>query len=238
MADPDRGQDQPILVRPFGDRYQVVDGDHRLTAADELGWETIEAHSEEMTDFEALCRQLTNVLRVETKTEDIRRHLLRIQKLKPDMKIGDMVRATGKSRSWVRKQLTLDNLIPEAAHLLESGQLKTSNAYELATVRSAPRQRQLLPHACLLTLREFTQMAAKHRREMMLAAKDRSAEERLAGLKKKAPRTRQQAMNILRHNHEAASLICKHLPESRLEAFLLGVKWAWHLENKNENQSD
>ena len=38
------GQQTPILVRPDGERYVLVEGLHRLEACKALGEETIEAH--------------------------------------------------------------------------------------------------------------------------------------------------------------------------------------------------
>ncbi len=58
----------PILVRPRSENeYELVSGERRWRAAKELGWETIQAICEEMTDAEAAARAVTeNEVRADT----------------------------------------------------------------------------------------------------------------------------------------------------------------------------
>ncbi len=50
----------PILVRPRSpNEYELVSGERRWRAAKELGWESIQAICEEMTDAEAAARAVT-----------------------------------------------------------------------------------------------------------------------------------------------------------------------------------
>ena len=44
---------QPVVVRPLGDGYELVFGLHRLEACRRLGWKTIPARVEEVSDEEA-----------------------------------------------------------------------------------------------------------------------------------------------------------------------------------------
>ncbi len=58
----------PILVRPRSpNEYELVSGERRWRAAKELGWESIQAICEEMTDAEAAARVVTeNEVRADT----------------------------------------------------------------------------------------------------------------------------------------------------------------------------
>jgi len=53
------GQSAPILVRPRGGEFELVSGERRWRAAKELGWDSIRAVCEEMTDDEAAARVVT-----------------------------------------------------------------------------------------------------------------------------------------------------------------------------------
>jgi len=50
------GQKTPIVVRPVGDKYEVISGHHRLTAARELGWELIKCVVRNYT-YEEACKE-------------------------------------------------------------------------------------------------------------------------------------------------------------------------------------
>jgi ParB family chromosome partitioning protein len=53
------GLSTPILVRPLDGTFELVSGERRCRAAKELGWESIQALCEEMTDAEAAARVVT-----------------------------------------------------------------------------------------------------------------------------------------------------------------------------------
>jgi len=55
------GQSTPVLLRPLQEDavFELVSGERRCRAAKELGWETIEAICEQMTDAEAAARVVT-----------------------------------------------------------------------------------------------------------------------------------------------------------------------------------
>ena len=50
---------QPILVRPMGKRYEIVDGEHRFKATKQAGFKVIQAVIAEMTDDEARIKTAT-----------------------------------------------------------------------------------------------------------------------------------------------------------------------------------
>ena len=53
------GLSTPILVRPRGSEFELVSGERRWRAAKELGWDSIRAVCEEMTNEEAAARVVT-----------------------------------------------------------------------------------------------------------------------------------------------------------------------------------
>jgi len=53
---------EPIVVRPVGDKYEVIIGARRLAAAKEAGLKTVPAELREMTDAQALAQSLVENL--------------------------------------------------------------------------------------------------------------------------------------------------------------------------------
>ena len=65
---------QPILVRPIGDHYEVVEGNWRYHAAVDIGLREIPCLVKELTDADIEVIQLkTNSIRPETPRSDARR---------------------------------------------------------------------------------------------------------------------------------------------------------------------
>ncbi|RKX60785.1 MAG: hypothetical protein DRP29_01925, partial [Thermodesulfobacteriota bacterium] len=49
---------QPLLVRPVGDKYEIVAGHRRFIAIKELGWEKVPCIVKEMDDTETLIKRI------------------------------------------------------------------------------------------------------------------------------------------------------------------------------------
>jgi ParB family chromosome partitioning protein len=72
---------QPILVRPLGDKYEVVEGNYRHSAATEAGLVEIPCLVREMTDHEVLILQLkANAIRPLTNKYEYARRIYKLLK--------------------------------------------------------------------------------------------------------------------------------------------------------------
>jgi ParB/RepB/Spo0J family partition protein len=149
-----------IAVRPYGDRYQVVDGVNRTTVARDLGWETIPCLIKQVSDSDLLLLQLAgNAVRVTTKPVEFARQIRRILKEKPDMKIGEMAVRLNKSAAWIGQQLRLLDLSDEDQQMIDRGEINLANAYMYAQVPKLARA-SLREQAKTLSVREFKAVAS------------------------------------------------------------------------------
>jgi ParB/RepB/Spo0J family partition protein len=62
---------QPIVVRPINSHYQIVKGEHRFVAAQELGFSEVPCSVQEMTDAEALVQLIIGNIQTENKPLEI-----------------------------------------------------------------------------------------------------------------------------------------------------------------------
>jgi ParB/RepB/Spo0J family partition protein len=228
-----RGLDNSILLRPKpGGRFERVDGGHRVAAARELAWVSIAAIIREMTDDEALAAMFTNANQIPTTTIEYAKHILRIQKSQPDITMPRLAAICGKSTRWVRQQLSLNRLDARLSPMVDRGELKMLNVYELARL---PKHRQFeqLENCLVMQTAEFRAYIAEIVRNLMVASKDRKAEARLAITKFKPHRywrSHAELSQELKTNHAAASLLAGEQPKTMLEAFKLAIDWATHVD--------
>ncbi len=132
------GQWDPILVRPKGDRYELIAGHNRVMAAKELGWEEIEATVKDLDDVEAMILSLkTNLLRQDMSQVEQGR-VLRDITLKSGLSGAEIAEIIGKSQPWVtrRIQLALD-LHESVSKALLDKEISNPIALIIATVEKS-----------------------------------------------------------------------------------------------------
>ena len=221
-------QHNSILLRKVGDELRLVDGLHRLTAATQLGWETIEATVREMTDAEALIAPLTNAFSIQPTRSEYARQLQRILLLDKNLGIPDLVLLTSKSSQWIKNQLSLNDLSPKAQVLVDRGEITTTNAYRLARLPLRVQPEFLVP-AMTLKHDDFYALTAKKIKELMVARKDETALRRIRRLGEcnLKPRHVRDVRQELRWKVAGSEVIADNDPKSLLEAFHLGVRWSY-----------
>ena len=122
---------QPIIVRPYNDKYEIVAGHRRFIACKELGWEKIPCIVKELSDEETLITRIhENLKREELNIVDQIEliHTLREREGYTYKRIGEIF---GKGETWAREMHRLhwaDQFIKDA---LAAGHIKKSHAYVL-----------------------------------------------------------------------------------------------------------
>lgn len=143
----------PLLVRPKGDRYELVDGAHRFECASQLGLKVVPCNVMELSDSEACLKQIqANSLYIPTSKYDFARHLKAILKMDPSLTVDRLAAAIFKPVNWVRKVLSLTRLDHEVAEQVKTATLK--NQLELAKL-PFPLQRESVDACLALTGKEF-----------------------------------------------------------------------------------
>lgn len=232
----ENGLSNSILVRPTADgNYERVEGGHRLTAARELGWETIPAIVRDMDHAQALTAQFSNAVYIPTQRTEYAKQLLRLQKEYPGITMPGLAKIVGKSIRWIQEQLLLNNLQKKIKPMVDRGEISASNAYDLAKLPTH-RQYPLLKQAILLSNKQFKPLVAEQVRELLVEARDRNSNRRLAAEEcpEFVPTLYGRSFATIRrelvNNREGAAVIAATNPQTLLEAFELGVAWSVHLD--------
>jgi ParB family chromosome partitioning protein len=122
------GQLNPILVRPIGDKYQIVHGERRYRACQLLGLKTIRAEVRKLDDNQVLEIQLVENLQREdlNPIEEAETYQRMIDDLGyTHEEIGKKI---GKSREYVTNKLRLLKMTGEMIEAIRSGKITESHA--------------------------------------------------------------------------------------------------------------
>jgi len=106
----ERGIIEPLIIRPKGDKYEVVVGQLRYLAAKNIGLKIVPAIIKEMTDEEARTESLIeNIMRHELEPEDEVDAVAELFKVyKSKEKLAESI---GKSPTWVHERLKAKGLV-------------------------------------------------------------------------------------------------------------------------------
>lgn len=139
----EHGVIQPIVVRPWGTRYQLVAGERRLRAARRLGLAEIPAILRPYTDEQALEAALVENLQREdiSVVETARAY----QRLTEEFQYTQtrIARQTGKSRTTITNTVRLLQLADGVLDLLDSGELTEGHARALLALPYTRLQEEL-----------------------------------------------------------------------------------------------
>lgn len=129
------GLQEPILVRPKGDKYEIVQGERRYRAHKLAGLETIQAKVKEVDDEDAFhLAVIENIQREQlTPIEEARAFQKYVEMGYTHEEIAKKV---SKSRTYVTSRLRLLNLIPEIQDMIAEGRISEGHAKQLLKLRN------------------------------------------------------------------------------------------------------
>jgi len=143
--------DEPVLLRPWEIapvpkqlfKYILVDGYRRLRAAKELGWTTIRAVVEEMTEFEARRRNLAaQAGRIRHKTADLAWGLAELKRLGgsrlTDEELGALVGISGTYAGALKR--VMQDLEPKVSAAWRASSVKVA-VVDLQKLTTLPREK-------------------------------------------------------------------------------------------------
>ena len=134
---------QPIIVREYGEEYEIIAGERRFRAAQSLGWEKIPAIVNNLSDqqtaslalIENLQREDLNPIDEATAYEN----LMELNSLTQ----AQLAKDIGKSQSYVANKLRLLKLDPQIQEALASGAITARHGRALLAL-SSDQQKQAL----------------------------------------------------------------------------------------------
>ena len=134
---------QPVLVRPTGERYQLVAGERRWRAAAKAGLEKIPATIRTIEDAEALELALVeNLLREALSPLEVAHAYDQLQQTF-HLTHEQIAERLSVNRTTVTNTLRLLGLPPEVQKLLSEGKITAGHARALVAVTPAEAQREL-----------------------------------------------------------------------------------------------
>ena len=157
---------QPIVVRPIGNRFQLIAGERRWRAAQRAG----------LTKASAIVRQVSDELALEmTLVENIQREDLNpieaaraFERLMAEFQLTQesVAERTGKDRATVANAVRLLKLEPIMQDWIEEGKLSAGHGRALLAVGDAQLRMRYAQRAARggLTVRQIERLASRHAR--------------------------------------------------------------------------
>ena len=158
------GQLNPIVVRPFDEKFQILDGFKRFTIAGDLGWESLEARILDISLAEGKAAMLSYNRSGRSLLDYDEAMVIFNLKQEHLLDLVAISRLTGYSRSWVCRRLALiEKLDPTLQDALRMGVINNSQARALVQL---PRGNQQEVMRCLtewhLTSRDSARLVEKY----------------------------------------------------------------------------
>lgn len=125
----------PLIVRPFGDGWQLVSGDRRLRAVRKLGWVTVPCVVRESDERSMLVLALVENLQRDdlAPLEEAEGYRQLVERF--GLSQQDIAERVGKDRSTVANALRLLGLPPAVKQLLQEGRLTAGHARALLALQ-------------------------------------------------------------------------------------------------------
>lgn len=154
---------QPLVVRPFGDRFQIIAGERRWRAAQRAGLHRVPCIVKEVPDENVLELSLIeNIQREELNPIEEANAYKRLLESR-DLTQEDVARRVGKDRSSITNALRLLKLPLEVQKLVEEDRLSMGHARALLSVDAIEQQVSLAGEIVTRTLsvRETEQLVKR-----------------------------------------------------------------------------
>jgi ParB family chromosome partitioning protein len=163
---------QPLVVRPLGNRFQLIAGERRWRAAQRAG----------LTKVSAIVRQVPDELALEmTLVENIQREDLNaieaaraFERLMDEFQLTQesVAERTGKDRATVANSIRLLKLEPTIQDWIEEGKLTAGHGRALLAIADSPLRMRYAQRASRggLTVRQIERLASRRSRNASPAA--------------------------------------------------------------------
>ncbi len=224
-----------VLVRPKGERYELVAGNWRRTACVAIKRADMPCIVREMTDEQALSLQLQeNAVRFETKPAEYANQLQRIMDQSPGMTFSTLAGLVSKHPNWIKQLLELPKLPKDVQQLIDRGDMCLKNATTLAKIPARWREEQV-ENACHLSIREFTSLAAAIIKRFQECVRQGKLDAHFkADFKPKGyARKPKEVQAEIDDPQVGPILIVAENCKTHLDAYRLGLRWAFHLDRES-----
>lgn len=140
---------EPLVVKPKGDRFEVIAGHRRLVASEIVGLAQVPCYIVNATKEQAeLLKIHENLYRADVRPSDEADHykyLIEHHKMSP-VRLAKLI---NKSEGYVTDRLAILSYPPELKDAMDKGQIKFSVAQEFARLDDLVKMREYLKYAIL-----------------------------------------------------------------------------------------
>lgn len=233
-----------ISVRPSSrhpDKYELIDGLWRTMCAREIGFPMVPCIiKHHVSDDDVLALQIqANAIRPETKPIEFARQIRRIQKVRPDITLGELSSMVNKKPNWVRQQLGLLRLDTRTQKSVDRGEINLSNAFMLAKI--PPRLRvDFIDEAKLMSQKDFKILAASVIKNFKEAVKHGKLEDYFADDFLAQPHLRKlkDVKSEFEECLEAPLLLTAGGYGTAMEGWKAALEWVLHLDPESQRSQE
>jgi len=138
---------EPIVVRPVGDRYEIIAGHRRTTAGKLLNWGTIESKIVQADDDKAFqMRLIENVSRVDVNPVDEAEYIGEIMN-KHELDTERISSLLHRSRSWVEERLEVFSMEDQLKEYLRHKRISLGASLWLNRIEDEKDRRYYINYA-------------------------------------------------------------------------------------------
>jgi len=169
------GLKQPIFVRPIVDRFQVVSGERRLRAAKLLGWTSISAVVQNLSNLDAAIGGLVeNVQREDLNPIERARAFKQLSEPPFDLSLRDIGKRTAQDHSVVLRAMELLNQPAQIQELLSRASISPKHVRALSAIKRDSERAKLAEQAAAehWTAQETEKRAREIRRSQKSEAQE------------------------------------------------------------------
>jgi ParB family chromosome partitioning protein len=163
---------QPLVVRPIGNRYQLIAGERRWRAAQRAGLEKVSAIVRQVPDELAL--EMTLVENIQREDLNAIEAARAFERLMDEFQLTQeaVAERTGKDRATVANAIRLLKLEPTIQDWIEEGKLTAGHGRALLAVLDPPLRMRYAQRATRggLTVRQIERLASRRARGAKMAS--------------------------------------------------------------------
>lgn len=216
------------------ERYQAIDGLHRLTACRDLGLSEIPAIVVEADNNDVLHLQIVaNAHKIDTKPVEYSRQLQQILEENPTYTVRSLAASLSKTPQWLYDRLNLTKLSQDISTLVDEGKINLSNAFALSKL-PPENQAEFVQQAQVQSPAEFVPTVGKYKKELEKANRaGKNHEDKFVAV----PHGRKFAE--LKAEYETPAIgpvLCEEAGIGSADGragFALGVAYAVHMDSKS-----
>lgn len=136
----------PLVIRPYSQGYQIIEGEHRFKAAKTLGYLDLPCVVRELTDTEALIQLVLGNIQSESKPLEIGLNALKVVQREGTYSVSEYAKRLGAGETTVRRYMNASEAYQFIKNQLPEGTALLDEVYKLEEIHRCPQSDWLWLH--------------------------------------------------------------------------------------------